>query len=342
MTSERPSPTMADVARRAGVSHQTVSRVLNAPQTVSLVTRQRVVEAVSELGYRRNSVARALASGHTRVIGVVVDELAFHGPASTVVAVAEAARGAGYVISLDPQDTMSTENVSAALERHVSRAVEAVVVVSAHGWARIDSSVADISIPVVSVDGALGGATASVGVDQRAGAMIATRHLVELGHRRIAHVAGPSDWPQAVERRTAFIEALTAHDLAPGPILEGDWSARSGHEATHRLLGQDPTFTAVVVANDQMAVGAYRAIAQSGRRVPDDMSVVGFDNIPEAGFLSPPLTTVQQDFSGLGKEAVRLVLAALAGEPCPSRLIPPRLIVRASTAPPPEDQTATR
>ena len=119
MTSERPSPTMADVARRAGVSHQTVSRVLNAPQTVSLLTRQRVLEAVTELGYRRNSVARALASGHTRVIGVVVDELAFHGPASTVVAVAEAARQAGYVISLDPQDTMSTENVSAALERHV-------------------------------------------------------------------------------------------------------------------------------------------------------------------------------------------------------------------------------
>ncbi|WP_377644920.1 LacI family DNA-binding transcriptional regulator [Oryzobacter terrae] len=342
MTSERPSPTMADVARRAGVSHQTVSRVLNAPQTVSAATRLRVNQAVSDLGYRRNSVARALASGHTRVIGVVVDELAFHGPASTVVAVAEAARQAGYVISLDPQDTMSTDNVSAALERHVDRAVEAVVVVSAHGWAGIDSSVADVAIPVVSVDGALGGATASVGVDQRAGATIATRHLVELGHRHIAHVAGPADWPQAVERRAAFLAALQAHGLGPGPVLDGDWSARSGHQAMHRLLGQHPELTAVVVANDQMAVGAYRAIAQSGRRVPDDISVVGFDNIPEAGFLSPPLTTVQQDFSALGREAVRLVLAALAGEPCPSRLIPPRLVVRSSTAPPGEGQTPTR
>lgn len=342
MTSERPSPTMADVARRAGVSHQTVSRVLNAPQTVSLVTRQRVTEAVTELGYRRNSVARALASGHTRVIGVVVDELAFHGPARTVVAVAEAARQAGYVISLDPQETMSTANVSAALGRHVDRAVEAVVVVSAHGWARIDSSVVDIDIPVVSIDGALGGATTSVGVDQRAGAMIATRHLVALGHRRIAHVAGPSDWPQAVERRAAFLEALAAHGLTPGPVLEGDWTARSGHEAMHRAIGQDPSLTAVVVANDQMAVGAYRAIAQSGLRVPDDVSVVGFDDIPEAGFLEPPLTTVRQDFSALGTEAVRLVLAALSAQPCPSRVIPPHLVVRASTAPPPGAQTAVR
>lgn len=337
---------MADVARRAGVSHQTVSRVLNAPHTVSATTRSRVNQAVSDLGYRRNSIARALASGHTGVIGVVVDELAFHGPASTVVAVAEAARRAGYVISLDPQDTMSTENVAAALERHVDRAVEAVVVVSAHGWAGIDSSVADVPIPVVSVDGALGGATASVGVDQRAGAVIATRHLVGLGHRHIAHVAGPPDWPQAVERRAAFLEALAAHDLDPGPVLDGDWSARSGHEATHRLLGHHPGLTALVVANDQMAVGAYRAIAQSGRRVPDDISVVGFDDIPEAGFLDPPLTTVRQDFSGLGKEAVRLVLAALAGEPCPSRLIPPRLVVRASTAAPattsPAGQTRSR
>lgn len=332
MSVERPSPTMADVARSAGVSHQTVSRVLNAPQTVSPDTRRKVLHAVSQLGYRRNSVARALASGHTRVIGVVVDALAFHGPASTVVAVAEAARQAGYAISLDPQDTMSTATVAAALDRHLSRAVEAVVVVSAHGWAKIDQSVADIAVPVVSIDGALGGATASVRVDQRAGARLATRHLIDLGHRRLAHLAGPADWPQAAERRAAFIETLAEHGLPEGPVIEGDWTARSGHEATRRLLRRHHDVTAVVVANDQMAVGAYRALVESGRRIPDDMSVVGFDDLPEAAFLSPPLTTVRQDFSALGREAVHLVLCALAHQPCPPRLIAPRLVVRSSTA----------
>lgn len=333
---------MADVARSAGVSHQTVSRVLNAPQTVSPDTRQRVLRAVADLGYRRNSVARALASGHTSTIGVVVDELAFHGPASTVVAVAEAARQAGYAISLDPQATMSTDGVTAALDRLLGRAVEAVIVVSAHGWADIDASVAHLDVPVVSIDGALGGATTSVRVDQRAGAVLATRHLVDLGHRRIAHVAGPADWPQAVERRAAFVTAIAEAGLPPGPVVEGDWSARSGHEATRRLLRRHPDVSAVVVANDQMAVGAYRALAELGRRIPDDLSVVGFDDIPEAAFLSPPLTTVRQDFSALGREAVRLVLSALAHEPCPARLIPPRLAVRASTARPRTAQTPTR
>jgi DNA-binding LacI/PurR family transcriptional regulator len=333
---------MADVARAAGVSHQTVSRVLNAPQTVSPETRKRVQRAVADLGYRRNSVARALASGHTRLIGVVVDELAFHGPGSTVVAVAEAARQAGYAISLDPQVTMSTDTVSAALDRLLSRAVDAVIVVSAHGWSDIDASVAHVDVPVVSIDGALGGATASVGVDQRAGAGLATRHLIELGHRRIAHVAGPPDWPQAVQRRAAVAQTIAEHGLAPGPVLDGDWSARSGHAAMRRLLQRHRDVTAVVVANDQMAVGAYRALTELGRRAPDDISLVGFDDIPEAAYLNPPLTTIRQDFSALGREAVRLVLSTLAHEPCPARLIPPTLVVRASTARPRGPQTATR
>jgi DNA-binding LacI/PurR family transcriptional regulator len=164
---------------------------------------------------------------------------------------------------------------------------------------------------------------------------MATRHLLDLGHRKIAHITGPEDWRQSEARIAGFLEALVAAGVPPGPVVTGDWSPRSGYDGCIRILAEDPSITALFVANDQMAMGAMRALAEAGRSVPGDVSVVGFDDIPEAAFSQPPLTTIRQDFAALGREAVRLIVAAIGGEQSPSTLVPPLLVTRLSTARPP-------
>ena len=335
MTAGSGAPTMADVAQRAGVSHQTVSRVLNDAAAVRPETRAAVLQAIAELGYRRNQAARALVTRRSGLIGVIVDELRLYGPASTVSSVAQAARVAGYSITLDLLWDVTGSSVSAALEHQLSQAVEAVVLVAAHGEMPEPGVLSGLSVPVIALDGFLGDETPTAGVDQLAGGVMATRHLLELGHRELAHIRGPEAWPQADARHTGFNEALANAGLAPGPVVTGDWSPRAGYEGCLRILDEHPSTTALFVANDQMAMGALRALDESGRRVPDDVSVVGFDDIPEAAFSQPPLTTIRQDFGALGREAVRLVVGAMRGEDLPSTLVPPRLVTRHSTARPP-------
>lgn len=329
------APTMAHVARRAGVSHQTVSRVLNDASAVRPETRDRVLRAISDLGYRRNSAARALVTRRSGVIGVIVDELPLYGPASTVTGIAEAARASGYGISLDPLFSLTGSTLAAAIEHHLSQSVEAIVLVTAHGAGLDEDAVRDLAVPVIALDGFLGPSAATAGVDQHAGGLMATRHLVELGHRRIAHITGPLDWPQSSARLAGFHDALEHAGVDAGPVVTGDWSPRSGHDGVGRILAEDPAVTAIFVANDQMATGSLRALAEAGLRVPEDVSVVGFDDIPEAAFLQPPLTTIRQDFAALGREAVRLVVGALEGVELPSALVPPRLVMRESTGRPP-------
>ena len=328
------APTMADVARRAGVSHQTVSRVLNDAPAVRPETRDNVLRAIEELGYRRNSAARALVTRRSGLIGVIVDELWLYGPASTVSSIAQAAREAGYGITLDLLWDISGPAVAQSLDHHLSQSVEAIVLVAGHGEIP-GAAVRDLDVPLIALDGFLGPDAPTAGVDQRAGGVMATRHLLDLGHRRIAHVTGPEDWPQAVARLAGYHDAMGHADTDPGPVVAGDWSPRSGYEGCRRILDEDPSTTALFVANDQMAMGAIRALVESGRRVPGDVSVVGFDDIPEAAFAQPPLTTIRQDFAALGREAVRLVVGAIGGEALPSTLVPPRLVARESTARPP-------
>lgn len=329
------APTMADVARRAGVSHQTVSRVLNDAAAVRPQTRREVLAAIEELGYRRNSAARALVTRRSGLIGVIVDELPFHGPASTVVGLAEAAREAGYSVTLDPVWDAEGASLGAALEHHLRQGVEAVVLVSAHGEVPDAAALARLAVPLIALDGFLGPDAPTAGVDQRAGGSMATNHLIRLGHRRIAHIAGPLEWPQATARLAGYRDAMEAAGLEPGPVVVGDWSPRSGHESALRVLEEEPSVTALFVGNDQMAAGALHALAENGRSVPEEVSVVGFDDVPEAAFLRPPLTTIRQDFASLGREAVRLVVGAIAGQELPTTLVPPLLVTRASTARPP-------
>ena len=325
---------MAEVAAPAGVSHQTVSRVLNGSPLVKDGTRAKVLVAIEEMGYRRNNAARMLATNRSGRIGMISAHLALHGPSMIAVSVQEAGHDAGYDVSLVGVSDFSPESLRGAVDRLLDEAVEALVVAVAHTTATERALSLDVPVPVVLVQGVSEGQAMAAGIDQVAGALLATDHLLDLGHRRVAHVSGPLEWVEAGQRRDGWREAHERRGLLPGPELEGDWSASSGYDAGRRIA-DDPDVTAVFAANDAMALGVLKALHERGRPVPGDVSVVGFDDVPEAAYYWPGLTTVSQQFSALGKQAVDLTLRALAGEdrPC-SDLVDPALVVRSTTAAP--------
>jgi DNA-binding LacI/PurR family transcriptional regulator len=338
---------MHDVAALAGVSHITVSRVLNDYPSIRPATRERVLAAIAELGYRRNLAARALVTRRTQAIGVLSPEVAQHGPASSVLAVESAAREHGYH-PLVTAAAVEHDATIAALEFLLDQAVEALVVIAPHETVLEAIRDLDIRVPLVTLQAP--DRPGGIGVVQAAGARLATEHLIELGHTRIQHLAGPERYLEAAARSTGYADAMARAALPAGVTLSGDWSAASGFAAAAQL---EPETTAVVAANDQMAIGLMAALADAGRAVPHDVAVVGFDDVPEAAYVRPALTTVHQDFELVGRRAVEVLLARLAaeeaGEPdgtdaaegseaegpdAAADVIPPRLIVRASTASP--------
>jgi len=325
---------MHDVAALAGVSHITVSRVLNDYPSIRPETRERVLAAIAELGYRRNLAARALVTSRTRAIGVLAPEVAQHGPASLVLAVELAAREHGYQ-PLVTAAAVEHDATVAALEFLLDQAVEALVVIAPHETVLAAIRDLDIRVPFATLQAP--DRPGGVGVDQAAGARLATAHLLELGHTRLQLLAGPDGYLEAAARRAGYLSAVADAGLTPGAELAGDWSAASGFAAADAL---DAATTAVVAANDQMAIGLIAALADAGRAVPGDVSVVGFDDVPEAAFVRPALTTVHQDFALVGRRAVEAVLAELAPDaaeaPEPGTAsVTPTLVVRASTAAPP-------
>jgi DNA-binding LacI/PurR family transcriptional regulator len=328
------SPSMAQVAERAGVSHQTVSRVLNDASLVREETRLRVLAAIEELGYRRNFAARVLATNRTRRIGMVTAHLALHGPSMIALAVQEAGHSEGYDVSIVGLPEFSLESLQGAVDRLCDQGAEAIVVAVAHREAAEMTHALHLQIPIVTVQGVTPGEPLTAGIDQEAGAMLAAEHLLDLGHRHVAHVSGPADWTEAEQRRVGWRRAHHLRSRLPGPELEGDWSPESGYRAG-LLIADDPEVTAVFAGNDSMALGLLRALHERGRRVPEDVSVVGFDDIPEAAYFWPGLTTVYQDFAELGRRALSLALSGLRGDRAASvDLIAPSLVVRGSTAAP--------
>lgn len=325
---------MAEVAAHAGVSHQTVSRVLNASPLVKEDTRVKVLAAIEEMGYRRNNAARMLATNRSGRIGMISAHLALHGPSMIAVAVQEAGHDAGYDVSLVGVSDFSAESVQGAVDRLMDEAVEALVVAVAHRSATERALSLDLPVPVVLVQGVSAGQPLAAGIDQLHGARLATEHLLDLGHRHVAHVTGPADWVEAGQRRDGWRDAHERRGLLPGPELGGDWSARSGYDAGQRIA-DDPSVTAVFAGNDTMALGVLRALHERGVDVPGQVSVVGFDDVPEAAYYWPGLTTVSQQFSVLGRTAVELTLRALGGESRPaSDLVRPDLVARGSTTAP--------
>jgi DNA-binding LacI/PurR family transcriptional regulator len=341
VTKRRRSTVMADVARAAGVSHQTVSRVINEADHVRPETRERVLLAMRELDYRPNSLARALVTGRSRTLGVVSFDTTLYGPASTLFGIERAAHAAGYFVSIASVTSLDRASVLGAVERLRAQGVDGILIITPHDAAAQAVLHVPPDMPVVAVEAGPTESVPVVAVDQVAGAAAATRHLLELGHRTVWHVAGPSDWLEARQRVEGWTATLTEAGADIPPLLAGDWSARSGYELGKRLVTVRDV-TAVFAANDQMALGILRALDEARRDVPEDISVVGFDDIPEAQFFSPPLTTVRQDFNEMGRQSLMLLLGEIeAPRRTSSRVVvEPELRVRESTAPPRGSLTA--
>jgi len=328
------SPTMHDVAARAGVSHQTVSRVVNGFASIRPDTRDRVLEAISALGYRRNLAARALVTNRSRAIGVLAPAGSDHGPTSTVQAIEGATRTAGYH-PLVTTTTSDRESVLASIGFLLDQAVEALVVIAPQRTVLEALRERELTVPIMTLQSLLTDSVTAVSVDQERGGRLAVQHLIDLGHRRIQHLSGPPDFFEAEARRHAYDTALAAANISPLPLLFGDWTAEAGRRAAGEIAEGT---TAVFSANDQMALGLISGLAERGRRVPQDISIVGFDDVPEARYYLPALTTVRQDFAQIGRVAVESLIRQIEGrEAIPVPPVEPLLIVRESTAPPREE-----
>jgi DNA-binding LacI/PurR family transcriptional regulator len=327
---------LIDVAKRAGVSHMTVSRVLREPWRVSSGTRERVQTAIDELGYRPNFAARSLVTRRSRTIGVVALNTTLFGPAALLHGIEEAACDAGFFVSIASPPQLTADAVRASVHRLMDQSVDGVVIVAPFRLAHPTLDAVIGPVPVVVVEGPRVDGPPGVGVDQELGGRLAVEHLLELGHRTVHHISGPRDWTESEGRVTGWRDALRAARRRVPAVAVGDWSAGSGYLATQALLTRSGV-TAIFTANDSMALGALRALSEAGRAVPQDVSVVGFDDVPECSYYLPPLTTVRQDFADMGRQAMRMLAQQIAGEPRAQHAVTlaPTLVVRASTAGPP-------
>ncbi|MET0238094.1 MAG: LacI family DNA-binding transcriptional regulator [Kibdelosporangium sp.] len=322
---------LTDVAGLAGVSHMTVSRVINGTGPVRPETRAKVLAAVQKLDYRPNSAARALVTGRTGNLGVIALDSTLYGPASTLYGIENAAREAGYAVTITSVSMPNRSAVADAIDTLRRQAVEGIVVIAPHAAAGDALECAPSDMPLVAVAGGEHAPVPVISVDQYDGARRVTEYLLALGHRTVWHVAGPPDWLEAQDRERAWRETLERHDVEVPHMIRGDWSSRSGYDAG-RLLAKESDLTAVFAANDQMALGLLRAFAEAGIGVPKDVHVAGFDDIPEAAYFSPPLTTVRQDFIEVGRRTFRQLAARIAGtRPQARDLVEAELIVREST-----------
>ncbi len=328
---------MASVAGRAGVSGQTVSRVVNGSPRVDPATRIRVENAMTELGYRPHRAARALRTGRTQTIGLVVTTLATVGNSRMLQATAEAAEERGYALLL----VTAGDTVAEAFERLHDQGVDGAIVLNeASALTRADDRPEGLRL--VAVDAPAASGFRVVHSDHAGGAAAATGRLLALGHENVWHLAGPEDSFAAAERERGWRETLRAAGITPKSVERGDWSAESGHAAAGALTQA----TAVFSANDQMALGLVRGFEERGRAVPDQVSVIGFDDVPDAANYRPPLTTVRQDFRALAVAAVDALVAEIEGtgidgagtegagialDGDAQRIVPTSLIERSST-----------
>ncbi|WP_326719543.1 LacI family DNA-binding transcriptional regulator [Streptomyces sp. NBC_00243] len=334
------APRSVDVARLAGVSQKTVSRVMNDEPYVSSDVRSRVLAAAEELGYRSNNAARALASGRTRSIGVVTLGTALYGPASLLMGVERAVRDTGYALRVVNTMEGETAGIAGAVDSLLDQGVDGIVISEPIDEEDGTDLSVRVDVPVLVLGAPPPFAAQHVvtgGIVSGQMARAATEHLLELGHNTVHHLAGPQRWYSARDRLDGWRVALAAHGREEPPVVEGDWSAASGY-AAGRELGADPGVTAVFAANDDMAIGLIRALTEAGLRVPEDVSVVGFDDIPVAAYVAPPLTTVRQPFDAMARDGLKRLVYAIENPqaaPLPMAEPPVELVVRASSAPPP-------
>jgi DNA-binding LacI/PurR family transcriptional regulator len=335
----RDPASIRDVARSAGVSHMTVSRVLNGHPNVSDATRRRVLGVIHDLDYRPSRAARDLSRGRSRSVTVMTHNTTLYGRAALLQGIEEAARTAGYHVEIGILDSPRPAAIGAAIDRLCDPTTGGVLVV-AFDLAGVRALRAiPPGIPVaaaVEINSVKDRRShPSAALDDRTAAFDATRYLLALGHRTVHHVTIPSSTSTSA-RANGWRAALRETGVQIPDPLPGGWSPRSGYEAGRRLAA-DRRVTAVLCGNDDLALGVLHAMREAGRSVPEEVSVIGFDDTPVAAFFAPPLTTVRLDFVGLGHDCFGLLQHVLDpdGPPPPRRAAAPRLIVRQTTGPAP-------
>jgi LacI family transcriptional regulator len=327
---------MRDVAHRAGVSIKTVSRVVNAEADIAEVTRQRVMAAIEALGYQPNAIARSLVSRRTYILGVLTADFNDYTHARILEGAEAEAREQGYLMVIgSAEHSPSGEPLRSPLLGQ--RRFEGLFVVY-HGTDQDTHEIFEHispNLPIVTIGYASTRKnTIVIGVTNHEGAYAATEHLLKLGHQRIAHITGPANVYECQERRQGYVEALQAAAITPDErwVTSGDWSDASGYQAATALLERHLGFTALFVQNDRMALGAMRALYDCGLQIPQDVAVVGFDDIPAAPYFTPPLTTVYQPTYDLGRIGIRLLINWINNQPSPPDPVrlPTKLVIRRS------------
>jgi len=326
-------PTIRDVASRSGVSSQTVSRVINDDAHVSSKTRNRVLRAIEELNFRPNRAAQSLVTRRSRIIEVIAFGTAQYGPAQMLSHVEVEAKALGYNLIFSSVANITPDEVREALDSLSGRLVDGIImIVPVLGPSYQELAALYKRIPCVWIGIEQGVDVASVVIDQVHGGRLATQYLIDLGHRQICEISGPLNWADAVARSRGWRITMEGAGLEPGVSIEGDWTATGGYAATKRLLAEKVPFSALVVGNDQMALGAIHALDDEDLRVPQDVSIVGYDDIPEAAHFKPPLTTIRQDFSAMGKQGLEYLISLINKPETPphQRVLIPQLVIRQS------------
>jgi DNA-binding LacI/PurR family transcriptional regulator len=327
------APSIVDVARLAGVSVPTVSRVINGSVPVSAERRDRVLAAIKELGYRPNSAARALVTGRPAAIAVLASNTTRYGYATTLQGIEEAARLAGFIVMITVVETDEPDVVTAAVDMALSHPVAGVVVLKFDPAGEAALRRLPAGLPVVAASGDRGRGAPHAVLDDTAGAVAATEYLLGLGHRTVHYVAVPTSGRRA-GREAGWRRALAAAGAEEPAILDAGWEPRRAYEIALEVAERDDV-TAVLCGNDELAMGFLRGLHEAGRRVPDEISVVGFDGHPLGQFLTPALTTVQQDFADLGRRSFELLGGLLeTGHTARTSAAAASLVVRESSGPP--------
>jgi DNA-binding LacI/PurR family transcriptional regulator len=331
-------PTLDDVAKVLGLSQQTVSRVINNHPRVLPETRERVMQAVDAIGYKPNKAARFLANRHSTVIGLVTDDPGVYGPAHAILSLEQEARLHGYTLMIFGLRNLTIADAKAGAEELIANSAEGLIIDVPVEINRLELASALGNVPFVTLDIDGGDLFPSFRVDHIWGSRLATRHLISLGHTRIAGLLGHKPYRSSKLRRNGWLAELHGAGLEPGPARYTPWTPDGGYDATKELLKTSPgKFTAIFAANDLIAMGALLALHDAGIEVPGEVSVVGFDNMPEGRFLYPPLTTATSDFDVMARESLDILFARIHGTPGAilRRAFRPEMLIRKSTAQPP-------
>ncbi|MEN9965509.1 MAG: hypothetical protein RJA60_506 [Actinomycetota bacterium] len=334
MADKIKKPNIYDVAKLAGVSHQTVSRVINKAEYIKDDTRTKVQSAMEELGYVPNAAARALVTSKSKIVGILVSDIVYHGPAGMMHAMEKEARRGGFFAISASVDPLDGKSIAQGIEHLRRLGIEGLVVITPQSDSvqAVERLVTDI--PVVFIDSPNNSKELSAELDNFSGAQRATEHLISLGHKQIVHVAGPTGWFDSAPRVAGYEAAMESAQLQP-KVIPGDWTVPTGYEIGRNLDIEADKVTAIFAANDHLALGLMRALRQRGYSIPERVSIIGFDDVPEAAYYEPPLTTMRPDFAELGRVAMEMMLGHInREETLRADTLVPELIIRESTASP--------